>query len=186
MHSNSIGCPNIFPPFAPVLYWLSHLTCIWVWKLKTSEKCWFSQSWKYPDTSNTFSLFLDEFLEIGLRPIYCSLTCAQAGLGPVVLASSFLLLFLLASKTFAQHESYVPSMCLCWPSGSVRSTLFLLQSQCIIDSCIFRCVLAFLVATILGWLWCTERHYSHHCDALNDNVSILRHIPLGGFEPVWL
>ena len=30
---------------------------------------------KYPDTTNTFSLFLHEFLETDLRPIYCSLTC---------------------------------------------------------------------------------------------------------------
>ena len=29
---------------------------------------------KYPDTTNTFSLFLDEFLETGIRPTYCSLT----------------------------------------------------------------------------------------------------------------
>ena len=27
MHSNSIGCPKIFPLSAPVLYWLSHLIC---------------------------------------------------------------------------------------------------------------------------------------------------------------
>ena len=29
---------------------------------------------KYPDTSNTLSLFLDQFLETDLRPIYFSLT----------------------------------------------------------------------------------------------------------------
>ena len=29
---------------------------------------------KYSDTSNTLSLFLDQFLETDLRPIYCSLT----------------------------------------------------------------------------------------------------------------
>ena len=28
MHTNSIGCPNIFSLSTPVLYWLSHLTCI--------------------------------------------------------------------------------------------------------------------------------------------------------------
>ena len=39
-----------------------------VWKRKTAR------SWKYPDTTNTFSLFLDEFLPNDLRPIYCSLT----------------------------------------------------------------------------------------------------------------
>ena len=76
MHSNSIGCPKLFPPSAPVLYWLSHLTCISSLKAKkkTSEKCWFSHSWKYPDTANTFSLFLDKFKYSDLRPIYCSLT----------------------------------------------------------------------------------------------------------------
>ena len=41
---------------------------------KTSEKRWFTHSWKYADTTNTFSLFLDEFLETDLRPFYCSLT----------------------------------------------------------------------------------------------------------------
>ena len=29
---------------------------------------------KYPNTNNTFSLFLDEFLQIDLQLIYCSLT----------------------------------------------------------------------------------------------------------------
>ena len=48
-----------------------------VWKRKTSEKHWFTHSWKYPDTTNTFSLFLVEFLETDLRPIYCSLTCGR-------------------------------------------------------------------------------------------------------------
>ena len=28
MHTNSIGCRKIFSLSAPVLYWLSHLTCI--------------------------------------------------------------------------------------------------------------------------------------------------------------
>ena len=31
----------------------------------------------YRDTTNTFSLFFDEFLETPLRPIYCSLTTAM-------------------------------------------------------------------------------------------------------------
>ena len=34
----------------------------WAWKRKTNEKCWFSHGLKYPDTSNTFSLFSDKFL----------------------------------------------------------------------------------------------------------------------------
>ena len=32
---------------------------------------------KYPDTTNIFSLFLDEFLETDLQPIYCSLTTSR-------------------------------------------------------------------------------------------------------------
>ena len=32
---------------------------------------------KYSDTVDTFSLFLDQFLETDLRPIYCSLTCGR-------------------------------------------------------------------------------------------------------------
>ena len=47
-------------------------------KRKTSEKRWFTHSKKYPDTTNTFSLFLDEFLETHLRPIYCTLTCSHS------------------------------------------------------------------------------------------------------------
>ena len=31
-----------------------------------------------PDTTNTFSLFLDEFLQNDLRPIYCSLTAGYS------------------------------------------------------------------------------------------------------------
>ena len=47
-----------------------------VWKRKTSEKHRFAHSWKYPDTTNTFSLFVDEILQNDLRPIYCSvITC---------------------------------------------------------------------------------------------------------------
>ena len=38
MHSNSIGCPKIAPPSAPVLYWLSHLTCISSLKVKKERK----------------------------------------------------------------------------------------------------------------------------------------------------
>ena len=32
---------------------------------------------KYPDTTHTFSLSLDEFFETDIRPIYCSLTTAM-------------------------------------------------------------------------------------------------------------
>ena len=38
MHSNSIGCPQIFPLSAPVLYWLSHLTCISSLRAKNERK----------------------------------------------------------------------------------------------------------------------------------------------------
>ena len=38
MHSHSIGCPKIFPPSAPLLYWLSHLTRILNLKAKKKKK----------------------------------------------------------------------------------------------------------------------------------------------------
>ena len=38
MHSNSLGCPKICPPSAPVLYWLSHLTCISILNAKNERK----------------------------------------------------------------------------------------------------------------------------------------------------
>ena len=41
MHSNSIGCPKIFPPSALVLYWLSQLTCISSLKAKNEQKTLF-------------------------------------------------------------------------------------------------------------------------------------------------
>ena len=42
---------------------------------KRAKNVDFHTAKKYLDTSNTFSLFLDEFIETDLRPIYCSLTC---------------------------------------------------------------------------------------------------------------
>ena len=75
MHSNSIDCPKVFPLSAPVLYWLSHLTCISSLKAKNMD---FYTAKKYPDTTNTFSQFLDELLSTDLRPIYCSLTTETA------------------------------------------------------------------------------------------------------------
>ena len=77
MHSNSLGCPKIFPLPSPVLYWLSHLTCISSLKAKTERKTLIYTQLKDPDTTKTFSLFLDQFLETHLRPIYCSLTCVS-------------------------------------------------------------------------------------------------------------
>ena len=74
MHSNSLGCFKIFALSSPVLYWFRIWHASRVWKRKTSEKRRFTLSSKYPDTTNTFSLFLDEFLETDLWPIYCSLT----------------------------------------------------------------------------------------------------------------
>ena len=38
MHSNSISCPKIFSLTAPVLYWLSNLTCISSLKAKNERK----------------------------------------------------------------------------------------------------------------------------------------------------
>ena len=63
MHSNSIGCPKIVSPSAPVFYWLSHLTCRLSMKVKNRWKTLIfhtaKKKKKSPDTSNTFSLFLD-------------------------------------------------------------------------------------------------------------------------------
>ena len=70
MHSNSIGCPKILPLSAPVLYWLSHLTCISSLKVKNGRKTLVFTQLKMSDTSNIFSLFLED-----LWPIDCSLTC---------------------------------------------------------------------------------------------------------------
>ena len=78
-----------------------------VWKRKTSEKRWFTRSWKYPNAATTFSLFLDEFLETDLRPINCSLTTSTKRVHPAAPTKRFgnclsapLLLFL-----FLQAES---------------------------------------------------------------------------------
>ena len=38
MHTNSFGCPKIFSLSAPVLYWLSHLTCISSLRAKNERK----------------------------------------------------------------------------------------------------------------------------------------------------
>ena len=38
MHSNIIGCSKIYPLSVPVLYWLSHLTCISSLRAKTERK----------------------------------------------------------------------------------------------------------------------------------------------------
>ena len=63
--------------FAPVLYWLSHLTCISSLKAKNERKTLIYTQLKISRYSQHFSLFLNEFLFIGLRPIYCSLTCSS-------------------------------------------------------------------------------------------------------------
>ena len=57
MHSNSIGCPKILPPSAPVLYWLSHLTCI----LSPKAQVDFHTTKNVQIQVTPFSLFLDEF-----------------------------------------------------------------------------------------------------------------------------
>ena len=70
------------PKYFPCLLQIRTGYRIWhasrVWKRKTSEKRWSTHSKKYPYATNAFSLFLDEFLEIDLRPIYCSLTSATS------------------------------------------------------------------------------------------------------------
>ena len=75
MHSNSIGCPKMCSLSAPVLYWLSHRTCISSLKAKNERKTLiFTQLEISRYKQHFFSLFLDEFLETDLRPIYCSPT----------------------------------------------------------------------------------------------------------------
>ena len=78
MHSNSLGCPKILPLSASVLYWLSHLTCISSLKAKNERKTFIFTQLKISRYSQPFSLFLDEFLETDLRPVYFSLTCSLA------------------------------------------------------------------------------------------------------------
>ena len=68
---------QINPLSAPVLYWLSHLTCISSLKAKNKRETLIYTQLKISDTTDTFSLFSYEFLETDLRSIYCSLTCAR-------------------------------------------------------------------------------------------------------------
>ena len=55
---NSIGCPKIFPLSTPVLYWLSHLTCISSLKAKNDE---FHTAKNIQIQPTPFSLFLYQF-----------------------------------------------------------------------------------------------------------------------------
>ena len=72
--------PKYFPS-APVLYWLSHLTSISSLKAKNERETFiFTQLKISRYNPHFFSLFLDEFLEIDLRPIYCSLTAWSSSL----------------------------------------------------------------------------------------------------------
>ena len=68
MYSNSLGCSKIFPLSAPVLYWLSHLTCISSLKAKTERKTLIYTQLKKTSRYN-------RHLETHLRPIYFWLTC---------------------------------------------------------------------------------------------------------------
>ena len=61
-NANSIGCPIIAPPSAPVLYWLSHLICISSLKAKNERKTLIFTQLKISRYNPHFSLFLDEFL----------------------------------------------------------------------------------------------------------------------------
>ena len=77
MHSKSIGCPQIFPLSAPVLYWLSHLTCIWRVKAKNERKTLiYTQPNKSRYNQQFFAIFR-RILRTYLRPIYCSLTTSK-------------------------------------------------------------------------------------------------------------
>ena len=59
---------------APVLYWLSHLTCISSLKAKNERETFIFTQLKI---SRYNPHFFAIFRRIDLRPIYCSLTCAQ-------------------------------------------------------------------------------------------------------------
>ena len=71
MHSNSLGCPKIFPLSAPVLTGISSL------KAKNERKTLIYTQLKTSRSTNIFSLFLEEFLELYLRPIFCSQTTTR-------------------------------------------------------------------------------------------------------------
>ena len=77
MHSNSLGCPKIFSPSAPVLYWLSHLSCISSLKAKNDRKTLIYTQQKISRYNQHFSLFLDQFLSNDLRPINFTVIWAQ-------------------------------------------------------------------------------------------------------------
>ena len=63
MHSNRIGCPKIFPPSAPVLYWLSHLTCISSLKAKNERKTLIFKKLKiFRYKQHFFAIFLRRIL----------------------------------------------------------------------------------------------------------------------------
>ena len=74
MHSNSFGCPKMFVPFAPVLYWLLHLTCISSLKEKNERKMLIFTQLKIFRYKKHFPAILDKFLENDLKPIYRSPT----------------------------------------------------------------------------------------------------------------
>ena len=78
MHSNSLGCPKILPLSAPVLYWLSHLTCISSLKAKNERKTLIYTQLKISRYNQHFlTIFFTNSCKNDLRPIYCSPTCCK-------------------------------------------------------------------------------------------------------------
>ena len=72
-----IGCPKILPPSAPVLYWLSHVTCISSLEAKNVA---FHTAKNVQIQYKLFSLFLNESFEHDLWHVHWSLTCLQCSL----------------------------------------------------------------------------------------------------------
>ena len=64
-HQLSQNIPSVCSSFVLVIASDMHLET----EAKNEQKTLIFTQLKYPDTSNTFSLFLDEFLETDLRPI---------------------------------------------------------------------------------------------------------------------
>ena len=69
IHSNSIGCPKTASPSVPVLYWLSHLTCISSLKAKNERKTWIFTQLKISRYKQHFFAILRRIL-INWPPTY--------------------------------------------------------------------------------------------------------------------
>ena len=78
--THALKQPRLSQNISPVwssLYWLSRLTCISSLKARNERKTLIYTQLKISRYNQHFSLFLDEFLETDLRPVYCSLTTAK-------------------------------------------------------------------------------------------------------------